>query len=112
MAAEIHVKRGNTKSLPVIYKVNGVQTDMNGIKLIFTVKVKLTDTDANALIQKTASISTPNTMSYTFSLTAAETLALNQGAFKCDIKYFKSGKQLSCSVFPFIVEETATHTIV
>ena len=112
MATEIHIKKGNTKNIPVVYIVNGVQTDMNGLRIIFTIKDNLLKDDDDATLQIDATISTPNTMSYTFTITPAQTLALRCGTYKADIKIFKAGIQLSTSVFPVIVDNTVTQTII
>ncbi len=112
MANSITIRRGQTANIPVIRTVSGVQTSLSGIRLLLTAKSILSDADAAALIAQDITVGGTGTLTYTFILTPAETLALPTGNLIADFKMFDGTTQILTETFIIEVLETVTHRIV
>lgn len=73
MANEIEIVRLSTPTFTVTVLDNGVAMDLTGYTMTLTVKKNKDDLDSAALLQTTATISTPATGIGIFSLTRTQT---------------------------------------
>lgn len=111
---EIEVIRGDDVTLTLTFTdKNGVIIDLTNSTVFFTVKRKVSDTDANALISKTiTSFAAPTTGVCTVSLTDTDT-NLSSGVYYYDVQLVDAtGLVSSIEKDKFVVIKDITTRIV
>lgn len=82
------IVRGDSLSLSLHFTQSGVDLDITGASVWFTMKTSVDDLDAAAIIQKKVTSHTdPTNGLTTISLTPAETILFTPGVYQFDIQY-------------------------
>lgn len=105
----LKVFRGDDKSFKVTITEDGAAKDITGWTVFFTAKKKLSDTDAEAIIQKDITSHTDAANGITHIILDQDDTDQAIGTYKCDIQVLDdSSKIQTYKVLTFIIEQDVT----